>query len=65
MRTRYNPSVMGYIRIFVPVKPSYGKFGKETLSAHFLKFYKVTTRRKFSRKKATKNTLAQMPSSAY
>ena len=44
----------------VPAKPSYGKFGKETLKAHFLKFRKVATKGKSSEKKATKNTLAQM-----
>ena len=46
----------------VPVKPSYVKFAKETLSARFLKFCKVATRENSCKKKATKNTLAQMPS---
>ena len=45
-----------------PAKPSYGKFGNDTLKAHFLKFCKVATKGKSSEKKATKNTLAQMPS---
>ena len=46
----------------VHVKPSYGKFGKDTLMAYFLKFCKVATKGKSSQKKATKKTLAQMPS---
>ena len=28
----------------VPAKPTYGKFGKDTLIAHFLKFCKVATK---------------------
>ena len=46
----------------VPVKPSYVKFAKETLSARFLKFCKVATRGNSCKKKARKNTLARMPS---
>ena len=46
----------------VPAKPSYGKFGKDTLIARFLKFCKVATKGNSPQKKATKNTLAQMPS---
>ena len=45
-----------------PAKPSYGKFGKDTLKAHFLKFCKVATKGKYSEKKATKKNLGQMPS---
>ena len=37
-----------------PVKPSYGKFGKDTLIAHFLRFCKVATRGKLSKKEAKK-----------
>ena len=48
----------------VPVKPSYVKFAKGTPSARFLKFYKVGTRANSCKKKARKNTLAQMPSCA-
>ena len=48
----------------VPVKPSYVKFGKDTLIAHFLKFCKVATKENSSKKKATKDTLAQIPSSS-
>ena len=44
----------------VPVKPSYVKFAKETLSARFLKFCKVATRGNSFKEKATKNTLARM-----
>ena len=47
----------------MPVKPSYGKFGKEYLIARVLKFCKVATRLNSCKKKATKNTLAEMPSS--
>ena len=47
----------------VPVKPSYVKFAKGTLSARFLKFWKVATRGNSCKKKAKKKTLAQMPSS--
>ena len=46
----------------MPVKPSYVKFAKGTLSARFLKFCKVGTRANYCKKKATKNTLALMPS---
>ena len=46
----------------VPVKPSYVKFAKGTPSARFLKFCKVGTRANYCKKKARKNTLAQMPS---
>ena len=46
----------------VPVKPSYVKFAKETPSARFLKFCKVGTRENYCKNKATKNTLAPMPS---
>ena len=46
----------------MPVKPSYVKFAKGTLSARFLKFCKVGTRAKYCKKKDTKNTLAPMPS---
>ena len=46
----------------VPVNPSYLKFAKGTLSARFLKFCKVATRRKSCKKKVRKNTLARMPS---
>ena len=45
----------------VPVKSSYGKFAKETIGARFLKFCKVATQGNSCKKKATKNTLAQMP----
>ena len=45
----------------VPVKPSYVKFAKGTLSARFLKFCKVATRGNSCKKKARKNTLARMP----
>ena len=45
----------------VPVKPTYVKFAKETLSGRFLKFCKVATRENSSKKKATKNNLARMP----
>ena len=44
----------------VPVKPTYVKFAKEPLSACFLKFCKVATMGNSCKKKATKNTLAQM-----
>ena len=47
----------------VPLKPSNGKFSKGTLNARFLKFCKVATRGNSCKKKATKNTLAQMPQS--
>ena len=46
----------------MPVKPSYVKFAKGTPSAHFLKFCKVGTRANYCKKKASKNTLAPMPS---
>ena len=46
----------------MPVKPSYVTFAKGTLSKRFLNFCKVATRRKSCKKKATKNTLARMPS---
>ena len=46
----------------VPLSPSYVKFAKGTLSARFLKFCKVATRGNSCKKKATKNTLARMPS---
>ena len=46
----------------MPVKPSYVKFAKGTLSARFLKFCKVGTRAKYCKKKDRKNTLAPMPS---
>ena len=46
----------------MPVKPSYVKFSKGTPSARFLKFCKVGTRENYCKKKARKNTLAQMPS---
>ena len=46
----------------VPVKPSYVKFAKETLSACFLKFCKVATMGNSGKKKAAKDPLAQMPS---
>ena len=46
----------------MPVKPSYVKFAKATPSARFLKFCKVGTRGNYCKKKATKNTLAPMPS---
>ena len=44
----------------MPVKPSYVKFAKETLSARFLKFCKVGTRANYCKKKAGKNALAPM-----
>ena len=47
----------------MPPKPTYGKFAKETLSARFLKFCKIATIENSWKKKATNNTLAQMPSS--
>ena len=46
----------------MPVKPSYVKFAKGTPSARFLKFCKVGTRANYCKKKATKKTLAPMPS---
>ena len=49
----------------MPVKPSYVKFIKGTLSARFLKFCKVGTRANYCKKKARKNTLAPMPSCLY
>ena len=46
----------------VPGKPSYVQFAKGTLSARFVKFCKVGSRANSCKKKARKNTLAQMPS---
>ena len=46
----------------VPVKLSYVKFAKGTPSARFLKLCKVGTRGNSCKKKATKKTLAPMPS---
>ena len=46
----------------VPVEPSYVKFAKRTPSARFLKFCKVGSRSNCCKKKARKNTLAQMSS---
>ena len=46
----------------MPAKPSYGKFAKDPLSARFLKFCKVATKRNSCKKKARKKILARMPS---